>query len=88
MTEKWSGDVADLRPYINSMCEPGASRAYGAWCEGHQDVPAFMHAVRDEFQRLIVSTDVQRGYYRVLRGVMHFTSAKGRGATPVTWAEW
>lgn len=78
----------DLRPYINGLCEPGNSRTNGAWVDGHQDVTAFMFAVRDEFQRLIVSADVQLGYYRVLRGVMHFTKAKGRGATPVTWAEW
>lgn len=78
----------DLRPYINGMCEPGASRAYGAWVEGHQDVTAFMFAVRDEYKRLIPSTDVRLGYYRLLRGVMHFTTARGRGATPVTWAEW
>lgn len=80
--------MTDLRPYINSLCEPGASRAYGAWVEGHQDVTAFMFAVRDEYHRLIPSTDVRHGYYRLLRGVMHFTSARGRGATPVTWAEW
>lgn len=78
----------DLRPYLNSMCEPGSSRAYGAWVEGHQDINAFQLAVRDELKRLIVSTDVQRGYYRILRGVMHFTSKNGRGAKPVTWAEW
>lgn len=78
----------DLRPYINSLCEPGNSRAHGAWIDGHHDTTAFMFAVRDEFKRLIVSTDVQRGYYRVLRGIMHFTNARGRGAMPVTWAEW
>ena len=78
----------DLGPYINGLCEPGNSRVHGAWIEGHQDTTAFMFAVRDEFKRLIVSTDVRRGYYRVLRGVMHFTATRGRGATPVTWAEW
>lgn len=80
--------MTDLRPYINSLCEPGASRSYGAWVEGHQDVTAFMFAVRDECRRLIPSTDVHVGYYRVLRGVMHFTSKPGKGATPATWATW
>ena len=80
--------MTDLRPYINSLCEPGASRTNGAYVEGHQDVTAFMVAVRDEYQRLIPSTDVRRGYYRVLRGIMHFTTKRGKGATPVTWAEW
>jgi hypothetical protein len=80
--------VDDLRPYLNSLYEPGASRAYGTWTEGHQDTTAFMLAVRDEYKRLIVSTDVRHGYYRVLRGVMRFTDKRGRGATPVTWAEW
>jgi len=80
--------VKDLRPHINSLCEPGASRAYGAWVEGHEDVTAFMFAVRDEYQRLVGPADVHHGYYRVLRGVMHFTNARGRGATAVTWTEW
>ena len=78
----------DLRPYINGICEPGNSRVNGAWCDGHQDATAFMFAVRDEYQRLIVSTDVRHGYYRILRGIMHFTSTRGRGATAVTWTEW
>lgn len=78
----------DLRPYINSLCEPGASRAYGAWCEGHQDVTDFMFAVRDEYQRLVASPEVHHGYFRVLRGVMHFTKTRGRGATAATWTEW
>lgn len=80
--------MADLRTYISGICEPGNNRVYGAWVDGHVDATDFMFAVRDEFQRLIVSTDVRRGYYRVLRGVMHFTTARGRGATAVTWTEW
>jgi hypothetical protein len=80
--------MEDLRSYLNGMCEPGARRAYGAWCDGHKDVTAFMFAVRDEYRRLVGSADVHHGYYRVLRGVMHFTSRKGRGASPVTWTEW
>jgi hypothetical protein len=78
----------DLGPYLNSLYEDGASRAHGAWIEGHQDVTAFMFAVRDEYKRLVGSADVRTGYYRVLRGVMHFTTKPGRGATPVTWTEW
>lgn len=78
----------DLRPYLNSLYEPGASRAYGTWTDGHQDVTAFMFAVRDEYNRLVSVADVHRGYYRVLRGVMRFTSERGRGAKPVTWTEW
>lgn len=80
--------MADLRGYINSLCEPGASRAYGAWADGHVDKSDFMVAVQAEFQRLIATADVHHGYVRTLRGVMHFTSAKGRGASPVTWSQW
>ena len=80
--------MADLRPYINAMSEPGNSRVNGAWVDGHVDTTDFMFAVRDEFQRLVGDADIRRGYYRVLRGVMHFTTRRGKGATPVTWAEW
>lgn len=80
--------MADLRHYINSLCEPGASRAYGAWTDGHVEPSEFAAAATDEMGRYIDKRDVRQGYYRVLRGFMHFTTAKGRGATPVTWAEW
>lgn len=78
----------ELRHYINSLCEPGASRAYGAWCAGHVDMAEFASAATDEMERYIDKRDVRHGYYRVLRGCMHFTTARSRGATPVTWAEW
>ena len=80
--------MADLRHHINSLCEPGNSRPHGAWIDGHCDVTEFMFAVRDEYQRLVPSWDVKRGYYRVLRGAMHFTNEPGRGAAPATWVEW
>lgn len=80
--------MADLRPYINSLCEPGASRAYGAWAGGHVEMSEFAAAATDEMGRYIDKRDVRHGYYRVLRGVMHFTSSRGPGAVPVTWAEW
>ena len=78
----------DLRPHLQGLCEPGCSRPHGAWIEGHQDVTAFMFAVRDEYNRLVPHWDVQRGYYPVLRGIMHFTNNRGRGATPCTWVQW
>lgn len=74
--------------HVNGICEPGASRAYGAWAEGHHDRDHFARIVSDEWQRPVSATDVRVGYYRVSRGVMHFTTTKGRGASPVTWAEW
>lgn len=77
-----------MRHYINSLCEPGASRAYGAWTEGHVDPGEFASAATDEMGRYIDKRDVRRGYCRVLRGVMHFNASKGRGATAVTWTEW
>ena len=80
--------MADLRGYVNSLCEPGASRAYGAWADGHVDRTDFMCAAMSEFDRFVSLSDVRHGYYRKLRGVMHFTLAKGRGASPVTWTEW
>lgn len=79
---------ADLRGYVNSLCEPGASRAYGAWADGHVDKTDFMCAVHADFERFVSLSDIAHGYYRVVRGIMHFTSRKGRGATPVTWTEW
>ena len=78
----------DLRPYLNSIVEPGCTRAYGAWTDGHVDKADFLGAVSSEYNRLLSMPSISHGYYRVLRGVMHFTAAKGRGATPVTWAEW
>lgn len=80
--------MADLRGYVNSLCEPGSSRTYGAWADGHVNKDDFMCAVHDEFKRFIGTVDIKHGYYRVLRDVMHFTQTKGRGATAVTWAEW
>ena len=79
--------MTDLRHYINSLCEPGG-RAHGAWADGHVEKSEFAAAATDEMRRHIDKRDVRHGYYRVLRGVMHFTHAKGSGATPVTWAEW
>lgn len=76
------------RRYINSLCEPGASHAFGAWTEGHVEPHEFASAATDEMGRYIEKRDVRIGYYRVLRGVMHFTAARGRGAAPVTWVEW
>ena len=78
----------NLAPYLNSICEPGASRAYGVWTDGHVDKGDFMCAVQAEFRRLVGTADIQHGYYRVLRGIMHFTAARGPGASPVTWTEW
>jgi hypothetical protein len=80
--------MAGLDGYINSLCEPGASRAYGVWTEGHVDPGEFAAAASSEAGRYIDKRDVRQGYCRVLRGVMHFTEARSRGATPVTWAEW
>lgn len=80
--------MTDLRPHLNSICEPGCTRAFGVWTEGHRDWRDFAFAVSAEYGREIDMREVHRGYYRVLRGVMHFTSARGRGAAPVTWTEW
>lgn len=74
--------------HVNGICEPGASRAYGAWADGHHDRDQFARVVSDECQRSVSAGDVRIGYYRILRGVMHFTPARGRGASPVTWVEW
>ena len=80
--------MTDLRGYVNSLCEPGASRAYGAWADGHVDKLDFIEAVNSEYERLASISCVLHGYVRKLRGGLHFTRAKGRGASPVTWIEW
>ena len=77
-----------LDGYINSLCEPGCSHAHGAWADGHHHTAEFIDAVNREFKKDLPYTAVHKGFYRVLRGVMHFTNAKGRGASPVTWVEW
>lgn len=70
------------------LLEPGASRAHGAWIDGHQSKADFSCAVSMECKRLVSDMDIHHGWYRVLRGVMHFSNAKGRGAKPATWTEW
>lgn len=80
--------MLDLRHYINSLCEPGCSLPHGAWADGHIEPSEFAAAATDEMGRHIDKRDVRQGYYRALRGVMHFTHASGRGASPVTWVEW
>ena len=77
-----------MRGHINGVCEPGCSRPYGAWTDGHVDKDEFLSAVASEFNRLVHRPYIHHGYYRILRGVMHFTSRRGRGASPVTWTEW
>ena len=78
----------NLSGYLNPLLEPGASFAHGAWIDGHHSKADFSCAVTSDYNRLISDADIRTGYYRVLRGVMHITSAKGRGAKPITWTEW
>jgi prepilin-type processing-associated H-X9-DG protein len=80
--------MTDLRPYINAMCEPGNSQVNGAYVDGHVDAHEFASAVGIAFLRPITPADVTHGYYRVIRGTMHFTSSRGRGARAVTWVDW
>lgn len=74
--------------YINFLSEPGASNAYGAWYDGHCSKADFSCALAMEGNRLVSDKDIHHGWYRVLRGVMHITSTRGRGAKPITWTEW
>jgi hypothetical protein len=78
----------NLSGYLNPLLEPGASFAHGAWIDGHHSKADFSCAVTSDYNRPISHADIRTGYYRVLRGVMHITSAKGRGAKPITWTEW
>lgn len=82
-----SRTVIDLRPYIYGLSEPGG-RTYGAWTDYHVDKSDFAAAAAYEMRRSVDQRDVQHGYFRILRGVMHFTQAKGRGARAATWVEW
>ena len=77
-----------MEGYLTPLLEPGATFAHGAWIDGHHSKDDFSCAVASEFNRLISHQDIHTGYYRVLRGVMHITSNKGKGARPITWTEW
>lgn len=74
--------------YLLPLMEPGKSHAYGAWIDGHYSKADFSCAVASEMNRLVSDRDIHVGWYRVLRGIMHFTKVRGRGAKPATWTEW
>lgn len=74
--------------YIDSLAEPGCSRAHGAIAEGHHDKAHFAALVSLEYAREINPADVVHGYRRNMPGRMHLTTNKGRGALSVTWVEW
>lgn len=80
--------MPDLTGYLNSIVEPGCSYAHGCYADGHQSDDDFIAAVKVDYDRDTARSEVRRGYCRVLRGIMHFTTARGRGASPVTWTEW
>lgn len=73
---------------MNALIEPGASRAFGAWVEGHHDSWDVVGAVAADFGRDVDQRTVRRGYCRKLRGAVHFTDKAGRGAMQCTWVEW
>jgi len=80
--------VADLRGYLSSMIEPGCSYSHGCYADGHNSDADFIMAVSSDYDRLTSVSEIRRGYCRTLRGRLHFTTKKGRGASPVTWTEW
>lgn len=80
--------MSDMRKYLNSMCEPGASWPHGAWIESHCDKVEFAKAVTAEFSREIDPAQVYHGYCKVIGSSTHFRARYMRGATPVTVAEW
>ncbi len=73
---------------MNALMEPGASRAYGAWVDGHHEPDDVVVAIAADYGRDVPRRSVHRGWYRTLRGVMHFTANRGRGAQPCMWVEW
>ena len=80
--------MADMRKYLNSMCEDGASWPHGAWIESHCDKAEFAEAVASEYSREIDPNKVRHGFCKVLASSTYFKARYMRGATPVTWVEW
>lgn len=77
-----------LDGYIQSLVEDGASRAHGAWAEGHHDPTEFAEAVAKEYARIVPGWHVRRGYMRRVFGTLWMTEVPGPGATAATWVEW
>jgi hypothetical protein len=77
-----------IAAYLDALDKLGWTRTYGAWVEGHHDPDDVVGAVAADFGRKVGRRSVQRGWVRTLRGVMHFTNARGRGAKPCMWVEW
>lgn len=71
------------------LIEPGASRSFGAYARGHVDKCEFIETIDDEIGRRISIHTIHHCWGRRLpHGEVQWLNRPGRGAFPVTLAEW